>query len=140
MVLSDTGFWLAFFNANDRFHAMAVEQMQKLEEALITTWPVVTETSYLLGKRLGVSSQLRFISVLETGYIEVFDLQTSHLIRIRQLIKQYEDLPMDLTDTPLVLLAEELGHGQILSTDTRDFKTYRWKNYHPFQNLLLPDV
>ncbi|MDR4516206.1 MAG: VapC toxin family PIN domain ribonuclease [Nitrosomonas sp.] len=119
---------------------MAVEQMQKLEEVLITTWPVVTETSYLLGKRLGVSSQLRFISVLETGYIEVFDLQTSHLIRIRQLIKQYEDLPMDLTDTPLVLLAEELGHGQILSTDTRDFKTYRWKNYHPFQNLLLPDV
>lgn len=139
MVLSDTGFWLAFFNANDRFHATAVERMQKLEEALITTWPVITETSYLLGKRLGVSSQLRFISVLETGYIEVFDLQTSHLVRIRQLIKQYEDLPMDLADASLVLLAEELGHGQILSTDVRDFKTYRWKNHHPFQNLLLPD-
>lgn len=139
MVLSDTGFWLAFFNAKDQFHTMAVERMQKLEEVLITTWPVITETSYLLGKRLGVSSQLRFISALETGYIEVFNLQTLHLIRIRQLIKQYEDLPMDLTDASLVLLAEELGHGQILSTDTRDFKTYRWKNHHPFQNLLLPD-
>lgn len=139
MVLSDTGFWLAFFNANDRFHAMAVERMQKLEEALITTWPVITETSYLLGKRLGVSNQLRFILALETGYIEFFDLQTSHLIRIRQLIKQYEDLPVDLADASLVLLAEELGRGQIISTDVRDFETYRWKNHHPFQNLLLPD-
>lgn len=139
MVLSDTGFWLAFFNANDRFHAMAVEQMQKLEESLITTWPVITETSYLLGKRLGVSSQLRFISALEMGYIEVFNLQALHLIRIRQLIKQYEDLPMDLADASLVLLAEELGHGQILSTDQRDFNIYQWGNHKPFQNLLLPD-
>lgn len=92
-----------------------------------------------MGKRLGVSSQLRFISVLEMGYIEVFDLQTSHLIRIRQLIEQYEDLPMGLADASLVLFAEELGHGQILSTDARDFKIYRWKNHHSFQNLLLPD-
>lgn len=116
--------------------------MQKLEEALITTWLVITETSYLLGKHFGVSIQLRFISVLETGYIEVFNLQTLHLIRIRQLIKQYEDLPMDLVDASLVLLAEELGHGQILSTDARDFKTYRWKNHYPFQNYsyLMPDV
>jgi HD-GYP domain-containing protein (c-di-GMP phosphodiesterase class II) len=35
------------------------------------------------------------------------------------------------------LLAEELGHGRILSTDERDFKTYRWKNHEPFENLLL---
>ena len=118
---------------------MVVERMQKLEETLITTWPVITETSYLLGKRLGVSSQIRFISALETGYIEVINLQILHLIRIRQLIKQYEAFPVDLADASLVLLAEELGHGQILSTDTRDFKAYRWKNQHPFQNLLLPD-
>lgn len=53
---------------------------------------------------------------------------------------------MILTDTSgfsrcffLVILAEELGHGRILSTDQRDFRTYRWKNHNPFQNLLLPD-
>ena len=36
----------------------------------------------------------------------------------------------------IVLLAEHLGHGRILSSDQRDFHTYRWKNYHPFTNLL----
>ena len=43
---------------------------------------------------------------------------------------------MDLADASLVLLAEELGHGRIASTDKRDFHTYRWKNQHPFNNLL----
>ena len=37
----------------------------------------------------------------------------------------------------LVLLAEELGEGRIVSTDERDFHAYRWKNQHPFYNLLL---
>ena len=47
---------------------------------------------------------------------------------------------MDLATASLVILAEELGSGRILFSDLRDFKTYRWKNHKPFQNLLLPDV
>jgi predicted nucleic acid-binding protein len=43
---------------------------------------------------------------------------------------------MDLADASLVLLAEHLGHGRILSTDQRDFGAYRWKNHEPFHNLL----
>jgi predicted nucleic acid-binding protein len=45
---------------------------------------------------------------------------------------------MDLADASLVILAEELGKGDILSTDQRDFGVYRWKNRKPFKNLLLP--
>jgi len=46
---------------------------------------------------------------------------------------------MDLADASMVVLADELGHGRILSTDQRDFSAYRWKNHEPFENLLLPD-
>jgi hypothetical protein len=56
-----------------------------------------------------------------------------------KLMQKYADLPMDLADASLVILAEELGHGRIFSTDQRDFKAYRWKNHKPFQNLLLPE-
>lgn len=35
------------------------------------------------------------------------------------------------------LLADDLGHGRILSTDRRDFSAYRWKEHQPFENLLL---
>ncbi len=55
------------------------------------------------------------------------------------LMKKYEGLPMDLADASLVLLAEELERGNILSTDRRNFNTYRWKNHKPFMNLLISD-
>ena len=51
-------------------------------------------------------------------------------------MRQYASLPMDLADASLVLLAEHLGHGRILSTDGRDFGAYRWKSRKPFVNLL----
>jgi len=139
MVLSDTGFWFAFFNPKDRFHAHSMAVMQRLDEGLITTWQVITETCYLLGKTLGNESQLRFLQAIEAGYVEIFQIQLHHLAHIQKLMQKYADLPMDLADASLVILAEELGHGRILSTDRRDFKTYQWKNHKPFQNLLLPD-
>jgi predicted nucleic acid-binding protein len=46
---------------------------------------------------------------------------------------------MDLADASLVVLAQELDSGKILSTDRRDFHTYRWKNHRPFKNLLALD-
>jgi predicted nucleic acid-binding protein len=68
----------------------------------------------------------------------VFQLGDGHLTRIEELIAQYADLPMDLADASLVVLAEETGSGRIFSTDQRDFRTYRWKNRRPFRDLLLP--
>lgn len=52
------------------------------------------------------------------------------------LIDRYKNLPMDFTDASLVILAEELESGKILSTDQRDFHSYLWKITKPFQNLL----
>lgn len=57
-------------------------------------------------------------------------------MRARLLMRRYAALPMDLADASLVLLAEHLGHGRILSTDQRDFGGYRWKQREPFHNLL----
>jgi predicted nucleic acid-binding protein len=68
---------------------------------------------------------------------KIFDLQISHGERIATLMNKYADLPMDLADASLVILAEHLGHGRILSVDQRDFNTYRWKNQHPFENLMV---
>lgn len=52
---------------------------------------------------------------------------------------KYRELPMDLADASLVILAEELGSGRILSTDRRAFQTYRWKTRKPFKGLLPLD-
>ncbi|VXD12171.1 type II toxin-antitoxin system VapC family toxin [Planktothrix paucivesiculata] len=136
MIIVDTGFWFTLANKNDSAHPAAKTLFQKLEnEKFITTWCVVTETCYLLQKRVGIDAPKLFIRKIYTGILQVFDLKQSHCLRIEQLMQKYRDLPMDLADASLVILAEELGHGRILSVDHRDFNTYRWKNTEPFQNL-----
>jgi len=64
---------------------------------------------------------------------ENYRYSTSKLSTAEELMQKYRDLPMDLADASLVILAEELGSGQILSVDYRDVNTYRWKNTEPFQ-------
>jgi uncharacterized protein len=79
-----------------------------------------------------------FLREIATGRIAIFQLETAHLDRMTDLIERYADLPMDLADASLVVLAEQIGHGRILTVDRRDFSVYRWQNNQPFENLLLP--
>jgi predicted nucleic acid-binding protein len=139
VIIADTGFFLALANGEDDHHAAAAAALRRLKEPLITTWPVMTETCHLLLARLGIGAEMAFVRSARTGAFEVFALANEHLERLETLMGKYRDLPMDLADASLVLLAESLGSGRILSTDRRDFRTYRWKNRRPFSNLLLPD-
>ena len=136
-VIVDTGFWVAIGSTTDRFHDLAIKVGQSLDLDPVTTWPVITETSYLLQKMQGSQAVDAFLLGVDQSGADIFQLERGYLGRIRQLMKKYADLPMDLADASLVILAEELGHGRILSTDQRDFHAYRWKNHHPFENLLL---
>jgi predicted nucleic acid-binding protein len=139
MIIADTGFWVALFNQSDKFHILAIQCYENIihnNEKLITTCAVLTETSYLLMKRGNFLMQQNFIMSFQQGAFDIFNLNTQHGERLRLLMQKYADLPMDLADASLVLLAEHLGHGRILSTDKRDFGIYRWKNTYPFTNLM----
>lgn len=137
MVIADTGFWVALANPRDHWHERARLCLNELKEPLITTWPVLTETCHLLQSRIGQQAETAFMRGCDRGAFELFDLSGNHCMPITRLMETYADLPMDLADASLVLLAEHLGHGRILSTDQRDFHTYRWKQRAPFDNLLL---
>ena len=137
MIIADTGFWLALANRADHHHEAARRVLEGLREGLVTTWPVMTETCHLLLTRLGVHAEIAFLRGLRDRACAVFSIADSHLPRVEELMEEYANLPMDLADASLVVLAEEIGSGRILSTDQRDFHAYRWKNRKPFQNLLL---
>ena len=137
MIIADTGFWVALANDRDEYHQLAIDALSRLNEPLITTWPVLTETCHLLLKRRGIEAELGFIRSYQQGAFRVFDLREEHSAILLRLTEKYADLPMDLADASLVILAEALRDGRILSTDRRDFQTYRWKNTYPFSNILL---
>jgi hypothetical protein len=136
MILTDTGFFVALGNRNDQFHAQAKQQLVRLKEPLITTYPVIVETAYLLLERCGQKAQFQFLNQLAQGSIEIFQLENHHLKRMLELMMKYAELPMDLADASLVVLAEEMNENRILTTDFRDFSVYRWDNNQAFQILL----
>ena len=138
MILTDTGFWLALANRRDAHHARARRALARHPGPYVTTWPVMTETCHLLGSRVGPDAVAAFLRSAHLGAFSVFALEVAHLPRLLVLLDKYRSLPMDLADASLVVLAEENGKGDILSTDQRDFETYRWKSRHPFRNLLFP--
>ncbi len=137
MIIADTGFWIALADKKDKHHQEADDFAKTTTEKLISTYPVITEVCHILLKRQGVKAQLNFIKMYQLGAFEIFEIPKTDKEKIFTLMQQYTDLPMDFADASLVLLAENLGHGRILSTDKRDFHTYRWKNTQPFSNLLL---
>jgi predicted nucleic acid-binding protein len=136
LIIADTGFFLALANTRDQHHAVATQALANLVEPLVTTWPVMTETCHLMATRMNPRAAETFVASAARGAFEIFSLDPAHLSRIVELMGKYRDLPMDLADASLVILAEQIGTGRILSTDRRDFGTYRWKNRRPFHNLM----
>lgn len=138
MILADSGFWIALGNRRDRHHAASRAALERLaNEGFVSTWPVLTEVTHLLAARVGVTQCLAFVDSIARGACDIPDPPADAMFRVHALLNRYRDLPMDLADASLVILAEDLGEGRILSTDQRDFAGYRWKNTQPFTNLLL---
>ncbi len=134
-LIIDSGFFIALGNSKDQHHNKAVKILDTLpKRQWITTWPVLTEVCHLL-LTVAPDKIFPFLQNLENGAFTVFPISEMDYSTLYSLMVQYRDLSMDLADVSLVLLANHLGHGDIVSTDTRDFKTYRWKNHHPFTNL-----
>lgn len=138
-LIADSGFWIALFHEKDAYHSAAVQALDDFaDQLLIVTWPVLVETSHLLFQRVGFRAQAKFLQTIQQGGADIFHLDDElNLPRMTALMEKYQNLPMDLTDASLVVLSEALGHGRILSTDQRDFNTYRCKNHEPFENLLI---
>ena len=136
MILADTGFLYALLDKDDAWHARCRDAAAILQEGLITTWPVLTESIHLISRWLSCEPAMALMEEVAAGEITVWDIPADARSKIPTLMRRYADLPMDLADASLVLLAESLGHGRILTTDQRDFRTYRWKSRRPFESLL----
>lgn len=127
-LLVDAGPFIALFDKNDQHHALARKRLDKVESELATTWPVVTEVSYMLS--FSVRAQLDFLHWIELGAVTIHDLNRDDLDFMISLMAKYKDVPMDLADASLVALSEKLDTNRIFTIDS-DFQIFRnrFKNY-----------
>lgn len=134
MILIDTGPIVAFFDASDHYHNTCVELLKTVNEPLITTWPVLTEAFYLLG--FSWKAQDNLWEFIMRGGMNILPLGKGQQARCRQLMEKHKDLPMDLADGTLVVLAESEKIKKIFTLDHKDFTVYKPARIKNF--ILLP--
>ena len=125
MILCDTGPMVALVDRNDAAHARCRSVLDQLPpEPLTTTWSCLTEAMYLLYRSGGYRLQQQLWAFVERGVFRVHSTQHSETERIRLLMHQYNDAPMDLADASLVSAAELLGAKDVFTLDGH-FHGYR---------------
>ena len=123
MILVDTGPLVALIHEDDNEHLICKEAFLTFSEPLGTVWPVLTEAMYLLS--FSWEAQNALWEMIEAGAVEILRLATDDVARMRELMRKYRDLPMDLVDAALVRVAERERLRRIFTLDRRDFQIYR---------------
>ena len=90
---------------------------------MLTVWPVLTEVMHLL--RVSWPAQDAVWDMLNEGRLGLLPLDASDVPRMRELMRKYRDLPMDVADAALVTVAEREGITRVFTLDRRDFEVYR---------------
>jgi predicted nucleic acid-binding protein len=91
---------------------------------MVTTWPVLAEALYLVGRVRGWQAQQMLWDLINDSVLELATQEVGALERMQQLMEQYRTVPMGLADASLVALAEERRLDQIFTLDS-DFHIYR---------------
>ena len=133
--LIDAGPLIALFDRSDRFHTVTKQFLRGYSGRLVTTWPVITETCHMLDFHVAV--QIDFLKWLHREAVHIAPLHNEHIRRLIDLSEKYADVPMDLADGSLVVVAEMLNIRDIITIDS-DYAIYRTKDKQGFTNLLAP--
>ena len=135
----DAGPLIALFDKSDTYHQKTKQRLEEYRKdvhgRLITTWPIITEVTYILRAHLHLEAQVDFLKWITIGGLEMFDLQKGHLSKIIELQKKYSNLPMDFADATLLIAAESIDINKVFSID-KDFSIYRILGRKHLENLM----
>lgn len=131
MILCDTGPLVALINRDDPDHLRCAAALAD-EDFLVSTWQCFTEAMHLLHRRGGHTAQETLWSYWEDGVLALHASDEGESVRMRELMRQYKDAPMDLADASLVTAAEWLELRRVFTLD-KHFNAYRIHGRHAFE-------
>jgi predicted nucleic acid-binding protein len=133
-VILDTGPWVALIDRSESKHPDCVQWLKGFSGNLYSTEAVLTEVVYLLN--FSIIAQIAAIDFVLKSIVEIVPSSNQSLLKARNLMKKYADLPMDYADATLVCLAAEAGIRNIATFDKKDFSIYALPAKKKF-NLVL---
>lgn len=136
MIVADTSGLLALLDAGEPEHTRTSEIVAADRGPLITTDFVLAETDYLVLRRLGGIAERAFLEQLAAGAPLREPVSDADLARALEILKQYDDQDLGLTDASLMAVAERLDVTRVLTLDRRHFAPFRDRRGRAFE--LLP--
>ena len=121
--LVDAGPLVAYFRRRDSSHELCVAASREIEIPFLTSWPVLTETAWLL-RNDPVATRGVFQGI-EDGLIRILNLDEDFIKWGRAFLERYENIGAQLADASLVYLAEREKIDNVFTLDRRDFSIYR---------------
>jgi predicted nucleic acid-binding protein len=131
--IADTGFLVAFANANDRHHSWAVQLATDITEPLLTCEAVLAETAFHLE-----SASVALAMVTDGLVALAFDCR-DHLVQLSRLADRYADRKPDLADLCLVRMSELFPKHSVITIDRSDFRVYRRNKRETIPILCPPE-
>lgn len=117
MTLCDTGPLIALIDASDAHHTRCAAILPGRRGPLLTTWPCLTEATHFLGRGGGWRLQRALWALVDAGALVLHSPNAAEASRVRALMEQYQDLPMDLADASVVAAAESLHLAEVFTLD-----------------------
>lgn len=128
VVLVDTGAWIALLSATDQYAPRARERYEELAAAgvrLVTTNYVVDETATRLRYDAGIAAALAFRDMLAASVVarrlRVVWIDQALERAAWQLLEQYRDVGLSLTDATSAAVAAKLRIPEVFGFDS-DFE------------------
>lgn len=125
MILTDAGPLIALVVRRDPNHLACSAAVPTLSLPMITILPALTEAMHVCFREGGWPAQEAVWQMLDRQALVLADLEPPDLARVRELMQQYRDTPMDFADATLVAYAERQNLTEIFTLDRRGFSTYR---------------
>jgi predicted nucleic acid-binding protein len=133
VTLCDAGPLVAIVDRADAQHARCLATLETLPAGgLMMTWACLAEAMYLLGRKLGWRAQDEVWSYVSDGLLRLYTPAEGEWQRMRVLMRDYADTPMDLADASLVAAAETLRQRRVFTVD-KHFYVYRQRQGHAFE-------
>jgi predicted nucleic acid-binding protein len=124
-LIVDAGPLIALDDVADPARAIARPYFVQSSEELIIPAPITAEVDYLIGRRLGRTARLAFLTDLARGRFRVECLTAYEYQLVLRLDEQYTDLDVGLADLSVVVLARRFETRRILTFDERHFRALR---------------
>lgn len=136
MLILDSGGLYALLDRDDQDHATTVAAVAHETGPFVLPTLVLAEVGFLISRRGGSAAELRFVAEVAAGRYELDHPTQGDLDRAVELLGDYGDLDLGITDATVMACAERRGCRRILSLDRRDFLAVRPRGFAAFE--LLP--